>query len=199
MDFFVNNWGVKMPDFKLKILLVGAETKGKDSLIKNIAKNRFFGDYKLTVGVDILTRDVEYQRGEVATLSIWDVGSQERFKDVRNHFYKGSAGAVLVFDLTQELTYKELREWFSEINETTGFIPFILIGNTIELMKQTNAKLLREEARKFAEKKGGIYIEVSPEEGDILEKALQDLTRKILDIHKDKNRSDDSPPKLFQY
>ncbi len=188
-----------MPNFKLKILLVGADTKGKDKLIKKIAKNRFFGNYKLTVGVDILTRDVEYQKGEVATLSIWDVGSQDRFKDVRDNFYKGSAGALLVFDLAQELTYKELREWFSEINDTTGFIPFILIGNTIELMKQTNAKLIREEAREFARKKGGKYIEISPEEGDILEKALQDLTSKILEIHKDKKKSDDIPPELFQY
>ncbi|MFX1569083.1 MAG: Rab family GTPase [Promethearchaeota archaeon] len=185
-----------MPNFKLKILLVGAETKGKNKLIKKIGKNRFFGNYKLTVGVDILTRDIEYERGEVATLSIWDVGSQDRFKSLRDNFYKGSAGALLVFDLSQELTYKELREWFSEINETTGFIPFILIGNTIELMKQTNNKLIREEAREFAEKKGGVYIEVSPEEGDILEEALQDLTRKILEIHTKKKKSDDLIPKM---
>ena len=174
-----------MSNFKLKILLVGAETSGKASLIHKIVKNKFHKNYKLTVGVDILTKDIEYQQGEVATLSIWDIGNQQRFEFIRNTFYKGSVGALLVFNLNEELTYDEVRKWFSEINKNTGFIPFILIGNTIELLKPTNKKLIREEAREFARKKGGIYIEVSPEEGDILEKALQDLTCKILELRTD--------------
>ncbi len=52
-------------------------------------------------------------------------------------------------------------------------------------MKLTDEELIREEAREFAEKRGGLYIEVSPDEGDILEKALQDLTRKILGLQQD--------------
>ena len=174
-----------MSQFKIKILLVGVESSSKASSIYKVVKNKFDADYKLTVGVDILTKDVEYKKGEIALLSIWDLGTQNRFKGIRDQFYRGSAGALLVFDLAQEITYNEVREWFSEINESICFIPFILIGNKIKLMKLTDEELIREEAREFAEKKGGIYIEVSPEEGDILEKALQDLTRKILELRKD--------------
>ena len=61
-----------MSSFKLKVLLCGAAAVGKTSLVQRFIKNRFAANYKLTVGVDILTKDVEFRAGEIATLSIWD-------------------------------------------------------------------------------------------------------------------------------
>ena len=65
-----------MSSFKLKVLLTGAAAVGKTSLVQRFIKNRFAANYKLTVGVDILTKDVEFRDGEIATLSIWDIGGQ---------------------------------------------------------------------------------------------------------------------------
>ncbi|MFX1257850.1 MAG: Rab family GTPase, partial [Promethearchaeota archaeon] len=98
-----------MSSFKLKVLLTGAAAVGKTSLVQRFIKNRFAANYKLTVGVDILTKDVEFRPGEIATLSIWDIGGQQRFEFIRSTFYKGAAGALLVFDLTREQTYTETR------------------------------------------------------------------------------------------
>ena len=151
-----------MSSFKLKVLLTGAAAVGKTSLVQRFIKNRFQANYKLTVGVDILTKDVEFRSGEIATLSIWDIGGQQRFEFIRSTFYKGAAGALLVFDLTREQTYTETRKWLTEIRQFAGEnIPFVLIGNKADLIEDVGLVIDRDEARAFAENEGSIYVETS--------------------------------------
>ena len=171
-----------MSSFKLKVLLTGAAAVGKTSLVQRFIKNRFAANYKLTVGVDILTKDVEFKPGEVATLSIWDIGGQQRFEFIRSTFYKGAAGALLVFDLTREQTYIETRKWLTEIRQFSNEnIPFVLIGNKVDLLEDVGEVIDREDARAFAEKEGSIYIETSAKTGINVDGAFTELTRRIVE------------------
>lgn len=170
-----------MSSFKLKVILFGRDLV-KSKLINRIIKNRFTANYKLTVGVDILTKDIEFDLNEFATLSIWDIGCQQRFEFIRSTFYKGAAGIILFFDLTKEESFIEVRKWFSEIIENTGARPFLLVGNFANMLKKGNKVLFRKEVRRFAENEGGLYIETSSDEIDAIENAIYALTRQIIDL-----------------
>ena len=171
-----------MSSFKLKVLLTGAAAVGKTSLVQRFIKNRFAANYKLTVGVDILTKDVEFRPGELATLSIWDIGGQQRFEFIRSTFYKGAAGALLVFDLTRDQTYTETRKWLTEIRQFAGEnIPFVLIGNKLDLVEDVGTVIDSNDARNFAENEKSIYIETSAKTGENVDESFTELTRRIID------------------
>ncbi|NMC04401.1 MAG: GTP-binding protein [Candidatus Lokiarchaeota archaeon] len=166
--------------FKVKLLLCGPAAVGKTSLIKRFVKNAFQGDYKLTIGVDILTKDVMMRNQEVATLSIWDVGGQKRFEFIRTTFYKGASGAILVFDLTRAETYQEVTEkWAPELIRNCGQIPFILIGNKADLVEKVGRVMDPQEAVNWANANGSIYLETSALGGQNVDEAFIEITERM--------------------
>ncbi|MHA1673633.1 MAG: Rab family GTPase [Promethearchaeota archaeon] len=169
-----------MSTYKLKILLCGPAAVGKTSLIHRFIKSKFERDYKLTVGVDILTKNVEYAAGKTATLSIWDIGGQERFSFIRTTFYKGASGALLVFDLSRSSTFGSIKNWRSEVVQFAGNIPFVLIGNKLDLIPEVGEVIDRDECKEYAEDEGSIYIETSAKDGTNVDEAFIELTRLIV-------------------
>jgi small GTP-binding protein len=169
-----------MSSYKLKILLCGPAAVGKTSLIHRFIKSKFDRDYKLTVGVDILTKEVEYAPGQIATLSIWDIGGQERFSFIRTTFYKGASGVLLVFDLSRSATWDSVKNWRAEVRQFAGDIPFVLIGNKLDLIAEVGEVIDRDECREYAEDEDSIYIETSAKEGTNVDEGFTELTKFIV-------------------
>ncbi|MHA1793709.1 MAG: Rab family GTPase [Promethearchaeota archaeon] len=167
--------------YKVKLLLCGPAAVGKTSLIKRFVKSSFQADYKLTIGVDILTKDVTLKSGEVATLSIWDIGGQKRFEFIRTTFYKGASGALLVFDLTRAETYTEVtQKWYSEIARYCPDIPCVLIGNKADLLAQLGRVMDPALAQQWAANMNSIYIETSALEGQNVDDAFLEITERMV-------------------
>ena len=169
-----------MSSYKLKVLLCGPAGVGKTSLIMRFIKSRFQTDYKLTVGVDILTKDVELENNQICTLSIWDIGGQERFSFIRSTFYKGAAGALLVFDLSRAATWDAIKNWRAEVRQFAGDIPFVLIGNKLDLLQDVGEVIDRDECRDYAESQNSVYIETSAKNNISVDDAFITLTDKIV-------------------
>ncbi len=169
-----------MSEFIFKIILIGPGAVGKTSLLERFVHNRFSGKYELTIGVDFLTKTMEIGADSVR-ITIWDIGGQDRFKFMRNRFYDGARGALLVFDLSRGQTYKDIKKWLNEFRQFAGNkVPFILIGNKADLLEDIGEVVERSEAQKFAENEGSIYIETSAKTGDNVEEAFLQLVRKLI-------------------
>lgn len=170
-----------MSSFKLKIIVLGAADAKKTAFIVRFVNPWVLHNYKLTSGVDIFNKDVEFHPGEIATLSIWDVGNQHRFEFIRSTFYKGAAGALIIFDLNRERTYVEAKKWLAEFRQYAGeLIPFMLVGNKLDLIDEVGEIVDRKEARDFAESQGGSYIEVSDKTGENIAEAFLEITRRVI-------------------
>jgi small GTP-binding protein len=169
-----------LSSFKLKVLLLGGPDSQKSELMHKFIKNRFAANYKLTVGVDILTKEVEFKPQEVATLSIWDVGSQQRFEFIRSTFYKGAAGAIIVFNLNRNTSLTQVASLIANLRRHAGSnIPICLIGNNIYSMEKDQE--MEQEIQHLADNEDMIYIETSPSSGKYIEEMFVGLAIKIIE------------------
>jgi len=160
--------------YKKKVLLVGAAGVGKRELANLIVKYQTIPN---NVGVEVMVKDVLLRNGEAATISIHDINNQARFDFIRTTFYKGASGAILVFDLTREETFDETtRKWYEEIARACGVIPYVLVGNKLELCERVGRVMDPAKAQAWAMAHHSRYIETISNDGKQLEKALQDLT-----------------------
>ncbi|MHA1283620.1 MAG: Rab family GTPase [Promethearchaeota archaeon] len=174
-----------MFSFKFKIVLLGPAAVGKTSLLRRYVTGIFEENYSATIGVQFLTKElvVKSEKNEdlKINLSIWDVTGQERFEDLRTTFYRGAQGALLIFDLTRRKTFEEIKFWYEEITKVLGKeVPFVLIGNKNDLLKDVGRGVEISEAEKLAKEFNSIYIETSAKTGDNVDKAFLKLTELIL-------------------
>ncbi|MEM2109637.1 MAG: Rab family GTPase [Candidatus Odinarchaeota archaeon] len=165
--------------FVFKVLLLGDGAVGKTSLISMFTKGFIKQDYKMTIGVDIMAKTVRVD-DKIAKLSIWDLAGQQRFKAIRSAFYGGVAGALLVFDLTRALTFKNLINWLQELYQYGNpECPTILIGNKSDLAELRDVR--QEDIDWFVSEIGSEYIQTSAKTGDNVENAFISLTRKMIE------------------
>ena len=117
----------------------------------------------------------------MAKLTIWDIGGQKRFEFMRKSFFDGAHGALLIFDLSRADTYHEIKKWMGEFRSFAGEdVPFILIGNKLDLVEDIGEVVERAEAKSFAENEGSIYIDTSAKTGKNVDEAFERLTRLLI-------------------
>lgn len=125
----------KKETLRFKIIVCGDPAVGKTSIVLRFTDKAFKRTYMPTLGTNISDKTVEYDDFKI-NFQIWDVAGQIKFQRFRNSFYSGASGYLLVFDLTQPETLKNLYAWSNDIKsiigETTGFI----IGNKCDLADQ---------------------------------------------------------------
>jgi small GTP-binding protein len=106
---------------------------GKTSLRERFLGKGFQSGYILTIGADFAVQNLEID-GIQYKFQIWDLAGQQRFSAVRALYYKGSHGAILVFDRTRQESLYNLDVWKKELFTNVGReIPYIILGNKSDL------------------------------------------------------------------
>jgi small GTP-binding protein len=121
--------------------------------------------------------DVEID-GKQVRLLLWDIGGQPQFQKLRTIYFKGSNGALGVFDLSSSQTLLKIPGWISSIKKTVKkSIPMILLGNKSDLKRDVD----REEAEDLAKRLNCEYLETSAKTGDNVESAFESIARACLE------------------
>lgn len=115
-----------------KVLLLGDSGVGKTGLIMRYCDNTFPVSFSSTIGVDIKMKLIVNKRGERIKLQIWDTAGQERFKTITSNVYRGVHGLLLVYDVTDEVSFEHVTSWIEHVHKMTqddDSIVLILLGN----------------------------------------------------------------------
>jgi len=135
-------------DLCLKLILVGDSGVGKTNILTRFTKNTFNYDNKTTIGVEFGTKIININ-DHVVKLQIWDTAGQERYKSITVAYYKGSKGALIVFDVSKKQSFDNVIKWFDDIKKNgEKDLSIILIGNKTDLKDR---EVSFDEAKRFAE------------------------------------------------
>ncbi|MHA2226464.1 MAG: Rab family GTPase [Candidatus Hodarchaeales archaeon] len=117
-----------------KIALIGDGGVGKTAIRERYLGNAFNNQYLLTVGADFSMHDDDIN-GLPVRYQIWDLSGQQRFNGVREAFYNGCVGALLVYDITRPDSFFNMPKWINELwtNNGRGRVPIVVVANKIDL------------------------------------------------------------------
>jgi len=120
-------------DILYKVILVGDPAVGKTNILSRFTKDEFMEDTRSTVGVEFSTKLFEVGDHNIK-VNIWDTAGQERFRSITLSYYKGSKGAIIVFDVSRRETFDHIEKWHKDIIENTEEnISIVLVGNKCDL------------------------------------------------------------------
>jgi len=178
----------KLKEFVLKIAILGDAGVGKTSLVNQYVTKSFKTDYRKTLGVNIVRKDIELEEKNIwVRLLLWDIAGQQQYEKARNKYYEGCVGALLVYDITRDLSFLDIEgKWLRDFNKyVSNDIPYVLIGNKNDLNEDRTVN--PQDALKLARNISAIeFIETSAKNGDNVEDAFLKLVNHILKM-KDKD------------
>jgi len=123
-----------------KVIVIGNAFCGKTSLIKRFVKQQIPTNYMPTVGSSICKQSVDVTQNGVTTkvnLMLWDIAGQVQFNQLHHVYYQGTKGIIMVFDLTNPFTFRDLQKWHAElVKEKIDTCPIILVGNKSDLVNE---------------------------------------------------------------
>jgi len=164
-------------DFLFKFIVIGDTAVGKSCLLHRFIDNKFKKESSHTIGVEFGSKIVEVG-GRNVKLQIWDTAGQERFRSVTRSYYRGAAGAILVYDITNRDTYNHVSSWLSDARSLANRdIAIILAGNKTDL---PNREVTFLEASRFAQENDLMFLESSTLTGDGVEEVFMKCARTIL-------------------
>lgn len=146
--------------YLFKYIIVGSSGVGKSSLLLRFTDNRFPINPEMTIGVEFGAKIINIDNNDIK-LQIWDTAGQEAFRSITRSYYRNSAGALLVYDVTKRETFDHAVKWLEDIknNNSNKFLVIMLIGNKCDL--EYKRQVSTQEGRQFAKDHGLLFAESS--------------------------------------
>eukprot|EP01090_Pellita_catalonica_P015537 TRINITY_DN4234_c0_g1_i2.p1 TRINITY_DN4234_c0_g1~~TRINITY_DN4234_c0_g1_i2.p1 ORF type:complete len:204 (-),score=40.41 TRINITY_DN4234_c0_g1_i2:110-721(-) len=177
-------------DHLFKILLVGDSGVGKSSLLLRFTDDMFQETFISTIGVDFKIRTVQIE-DKTIKLQIWDTAGQERFRTITSSYYRGAHGIIVVYDITDKVTFNNAKMWLSEIDRyACGSVTKLLVGNKSD--KEDQRDVTPSDGQEFASQYGMLFSEASAKGGTGVEEAFLKLVKEIYERRKIPGNNDDT-------
>ncbi|CAE6415013.1 Ras-related protein RABB1b OS=Arabidopsis thaliana GN=RABB1B PE=2 SV=1 [Rhizoctonia solani AG-1 IB] len=188
------NW-----DYVLKFVIIGDAAVGKSSLLVRLTDQKFLSKPDPTLGVEFGSKLISLSdENKTVKLQCWDTAGTESFRSITRSYYRGAAGALLVYDVTSRASFEHTRTWLADVREHADpNLTCILVANKADLCAneeqegvntpptsvksgRKHREVSRAEAERFAQEEGLLFIEASAKTGENVDRAFEEATRDIL-------------------
>uniref|UniRef100_A0ABM5FSG7 Ras and EF-hand domain-containing protein isoform X1 n=2 Tax=Pogona vitticeps TaxID=103695 RepID=A0ABM5FSG7_9SAUR len=166
-----------------KIVLAGDAAVGKSSFLMRLCKNEFRGNTSATLGVDFQMKRLIVD-GEPTVLQLWDTAGQERFRSIAKSYFRRADGVLLLYDVTCEKSFLNVREWVDMIADATHEnIPIMMVGNKSDLRQVVSEQGQKCVPTSYGEKLAmaysALFCETSAKDGSNIVEAVLHLAREV--------------------
>ncbi|NXU95508.1 RASEF protein, partial [Xiphorhynchus elegans] len=166
-----------------KIVLAGDAAVGKSSFLMRLCKNEFRGNTSATLGVDFQMKRLIVD-GEPTVLQLWDTAGQERFRSIAKSYFRRADGVLLLYDVTCEKSFLNVREWVDMIEDATHEnVPIMMVGNKADLRQAVTEQGQKcvpiNYGEKLAMTYNALFCETSAKDGSNIVEAVLHLAREV--------------------
>lgn len=163
-------------DSIMKILLIGDSGVGKSCLLVRFVEDKFSPSFITTIGIDFKIKTVDIN-GKKIKLQLWDTAGQERFRTITTAYYRGAMGIILVYDVTDERTFANVKQWFKTVNDhANDDAQLLLVGNKSDM----DTRLVSfEQGESLAKELGIPFVESSAKDDTNVNEIFFTLARLI--------------------
>lgn len=165
---------MEIPTFKC--IVIGDGGTGKTTFIRRHQTGEFTKKYVATIGAETHNMIFNTTRGTVQ-FCVWDTAGQEKFGSLRDGYYIGGQCAIIMFDVTSKVTYKNVATWHRDLTRVCGEnIPIVLVGNKVDVKDRK----VKSKSITFNRKKNLQYYDVSAKSNYNFEKPFLFMAKKLL-------------------
>ena len=188
-----------------KVVLLGDSGVGKTCIISRYISGAFDQNSPSTNGASYASKIITFENlNKTISLDIWDTAGQEKYKSLTKFFYKDAAAAILVYDITQKVTFENMKNYWYEQLQEFGSKNIILgvAGNKCDMYDKEDVN--ENEAKQFAEKIGAFFGITSAKNNTGISDLFMNAANKFVDPNykinseesKDKGESKEGTVKL---
>lgn len=169
--------------YEVRYIIVGDSGVGKTNIIYRFVKGEFQNEMQSTLGVDFLSKNIK-KNDKIFKLQIWDTNGMEQFRSIRQNYYKNAACALIIYDITDEKSFKSINDWIEECknNAFNEDLLIILVGNKTDLKE--DRKITEEDGKSLGNKYEIPFYESSALSGYNIDKIFIESSDMINDLIK---------------
>ena len=163
-----------------KVVMIGNTSVGKSCILNYLKFGKFCNNMESTIGCEFQAKSFNLYEKEVKLL-IWDTAGQEVFKAFTPQFLRNANIIVIVYDLSDDNTFKDIETWL-KISESEPNAPVIICGNKSDLNKNIRAFdiICNDIKIKYPDRKIYYFKDISAKTGENIEKLFEYVAYNLL-------------------
>ena len=169
-----------MSDEIYRVVLLGKQATGKTCMIAQFINGSFDPGTISSLTAQFIRKTIQFADGRNITLDIWDTAGQEKYRAIAKIYYKEARAVILVYDITDESSFNEMKEyWYEQVKLfARKDVIFAVAANKNDLNEER--KVSDEEGKKFADEIGAIFVSTSAKNADGIQALFDNVGQKIL-------------------